>query len=322
MRGVEGGVVWVWFLSLRSAVQKDQYTSENRKIRWQKITPHHILIKTQGHTTTERQRAENTGRGSGPKQLLQLQNISLFGHFFFWKWILIFLMDVLLEPEVWARHLSVCLSVCLSVRPSVRPSVRHIIHMALLNLISLFLEMSLHSNLNVSSACCFYYCGSNFKFFFKLIHGNFFPQTFFFLSILPFFLLSLLSFLSSFFCRSGVLSFFLAFFLSFFLFCSCRSYLSDFFSVLSFFLSCEQPASCLSMKCLVFSPPCEGCQWLSFWDKLSESAVFPMIGGSLVNQTEETLLKAQETLQVFELISWLACHHIIICWDRELVGFC
>ncbi len=24
----------------------------------------------------------------------------------------------------------------------------------------------------------------------------------------------------------------------------------------------------------------------------------------------------------FELISWLACHHILICWDSELVGFC
>ncbi len=24
----------------------------------------------------------------------------------------------------------------------------------------------------------------------------------------------------------------------------------------------------------------------------------------------------------FELISWLACHHILICWDCELVGFC
>lgn len=63
---------------LESAVQKDQYTSENRKIRWQKITPHHILIKTQGHATTERQRAENTGRGSGLKQLLQLQSLRKF----------------------------------------------------------------------------------------------------------------------------------------------------------------------------------------------------------------------------------------------------
>ncbi len=24
----------------------------------------------------------------------------------------------------------------------------------------------------------------------------------------------------------------------------------------------------------------------------------------------------------FELISWLACHHILICWDSELVGLC
>ncbi len=24
----------------------------------------------------------------------------------------------------------------------------------------------------------------------------------------------------------------------------------------------------------------------------------------------------------FELISWLACHHILVCWDSELVGFC
>ncbi len=58
-------------------------------------------------------------------------------------------------------------------------------------------------------------------------------------------------------------------------------------------------------------PPCEGCQWLSsgqLWDQQSSPWLC-----SLVNQN---------LCRCFELISWLACHHILICWDGELVGFC
>ncbi len=40
---------------------------------------------------------------------------------------------------------------------------------------------------------------------------------------------------------------------------------------------------------------------------------------SLVNQTERPFWRLRKPLQVFELISWLACHHILICWDSELV---
>lgn len=45
---------------LESAVEKDQYSSENRKIRWQKITPHHILIKTHKVIRQLRDRKEKT----------------------------------------------------------------------------------------------------------------------------------------------------------------------------------------------------------------------------------------------------------------------
>ncbi len=54
-----------------------------------------------------------------------------------------------------------------------------------------------------------------------------------------------------------------------------------------------------------------------FWTTV-RSAVVPMI----VSPSEpnwETILKAQGTFA--GVLSWLACHHILICWDRELVDF-
>ncbi len=43
-----------------------------------------------------------------------------------------------------------------------------------------------------------------------------------------------------------------------------------------------------------------------------------------VQDKSETIEKRLESglSPSFELISWLACHHILICWDSELVGFC
>ncbi len=57
-----------------------------------------------------------------------------------------------------------------------------------------------------------------------------------------------------------------------------------------------------------------------FWTAV-RSAVFPMI----VSPSEpnwDHFEGSGNLCRCFELISWLACHHIIICWDSELVGFC
>ncbi len=59
-------------------------------------------------------------------------------------------------------------------------------------------------------------------------------------------------------------------------------------------------------------------------------STFPPDSRTLVskwNQTEWTKLRdhfegSGNLCRCFELISWLACHHILICWDSELVGFC
>ncbi len=92
--------------------------------------------------------------------------------------------------------------------------------------------------------------------------------------------------------------------------------LPHFFLPLNFLLTCldtalrEQPASLAMNVCSAY-PPCEGCQWLSS-GQLSDQQSSPWLC-SLVNQTERTF---------WRLVSWLACHHILICWDSELVGFC
>ncbi len=66
-------------------------------------------------------------------------------------------------------------------------------------------------------------------------------------------------------------------------------------------------------------PPCEGCQWLSS-GQLSDQQSSPWLC-SLVTQTERPFWRLN-LCRCFELISWLAYRHILICWDSELVGFC
>ncbi len=60
-------------------------------------------------------------------------------------------------------------------------------------------------------------------------------------------------------------------------------------------------------------PPCEGCQWLSFGQQ-SDQQSSPWLC-SLVNQTERLFWRLGNLCRCFELISWLVCHHILICWD-------
>ncbi len=62
-------------------------------------------------------------------------------------------------------------------------------------------------------------------------------------------------------------------------------------------------------------PPCEGCQWLSS-GQLSDQQSSPWLC-SLVNQTERPFWRLGNLCRSFELISWLACHHILICWDHN-----
>ncbi len=67
----------------------------------------------------------------------------------------------------------------------------------------------------------------------------------------------------------------------------------------------------------VASPPCEGCQWLSS-GQLSDQQSSTWLC-SLVNQTERRLRNFEDSgnlCRCFELISWLACHHNLICWDN------
>ncbi len=60
-------------------------------------------------------------------------------------------------------------------------------------------------------------------------------------------------------------------------------------------------------------PPCEGCQWLSS-GQLSDQQSSPWLC-SLVNHFEGS----GNLCRCFELIIWLACHHILICWDLRFV---
>ncbi len=67
------------------------------------------------------------------------------------------------------------------------------------------------------------------------------------------------------------------------------------------------------------APPCEGCQWLSS----GQLSIISLPHDCVPSEPNwETILKAQENFAGVELISWLACHHILICWECELVGFC
>ncbi len=77
---------------------------------------------------------------------------------------------------------------------------------------------------------------------------------------------------------------------------------------------------CRFEKHLLWHPPCEGCQWLSS-GQLSDQQSSPWLC-SLVNKTERPFEGSGNICRCFELFSWLACHHILICWDSELVNFC
>lgn len=116
MRGVEGGVVWVWFLSLRSAVQKDQYTSENRKIRWQKnhSTPH------TDQDTRSYDNRETESRKHRPRIRAET-TITTPEFFSFWPLFILEMNISFLDGcvigtrSLGETYLSVYLSVCLSV---------------------------------------------------------------------------------------------------------------------------------------------------------------------------------------------------------------
>ncbi len=87
----------------------------------------------------------------------------------------------------------------------------------------------------------------------------------------------------------------------------------------NFLLTCLDTALCeqlLWQWMFVAYPPCEGCHWLSSGQLSDLSSPWLC---SLVNQTERPFWRLRK---YFELISWLACHHILICWDSDLVGFC
>ncbi len=60
-------------------------------------------------------------------------------------------------------------------------------------------------------------------------------------------------------------------------------------------------------------------QWLSS-GQLSDQQSYPWLR-SLVNQTERPFWRRRILCRCFQLISWLACHHILISWDIELVSF-
>ncbi len=71
-------------------------------------------------------------------------------------------------------------------------------------------------------------------------------------------------------------------------------------------------ASFFGNECFVAYPPCEGCQWLSS-GQLSDQQSSPWLC-SLVNQTQRPFEGSGNLCRCFELISWLACHHILICF--------
>ncbi len=88
------------------------------------------------------------------------------------------------------------------------------------------------------------------------------------------------------------------------------------FLPLNFLLTCLDTALCeqlLWQWMFVSYPPCEGCQWLSS-GQLSDQQSSPWLC-SLVNQTERPFWSSGNLCRCFELISWLACHHILVCWE-------
>ncbi len=74
---------------------------------------------------------------------------------------------------------------------------------------------------------------------------------------------------------------------------------------------CEQPASLAMNVCGL--PSLWRVSMIVFWTTV-RSAVFPWLC-SLVNQTESHFEGSGSLCRCFELIRWLACHHILICWD-------
>ncbi len=91
----------------------------------------------------------------------------------------------------------------------------------------------------------------------------------------------------------------------------------------AYFSSTLFPSTQLSVNMLGYStlwtarmfvahPPCEGCQWLSSV-QLSDQQSSPWLC-SPVNQTERPFEGSGNLCMCFELISLLACHHILIRW--------
>ncbi len=100
-------------------------------------------------------------------------------------------------------------------------------------------------------------------------------------------------------------------------------FLPHFFLPLNFLLTCLDTALCwtasLAMNVCVL-PSLWRVSMIVFWTTV-RSAVFLMI----VYPSEpnwDHFEGSGNLCRCFELISWFACHHIIISWDSELVGFC
>ncbi len=87
------------------------------------------------------------------------------------------------------------------------------------------------------------------------------------------------------------------------------------FLPLNLLLTCLDTALCelLWQLMCVADPPCEGCQWLS--SDNSQISSLPHDCVAYWTKLRNHFEGLGNLCRCFELISWLACHHILICWD-------
>ncbi len=96
--------------------------------------------------------------------------------------------------------------------------------------------------------------------------------------------------------------------------------LPHFFLPLNFLLTCLDTASFFGNECLWLTLLVKGVN-----DCLLDNCQISSLPHDCVAQwtkLRDNFEGSGNLCRCFELISWLACHHILICWDSELVGFC
>ncbi len=100
-------------------------------------------------------------------------------------------------------------------------------------------------------------------------------------------------------------------------------FLSHFFLPLNFLLTCFDTALCEQPASLAMNSFCLPSLWRV--SMILDNCQISSLSHDCVSQwttLRDHFEGSGNLCRCFKLISWLACHPILICWDSKLVGFC